>query len=73
MIHAVVLMCLQNEYFCGYKQAHRREDDIAIVNAGMRVVLNDEENIIEQLTLSFGGMSPHTVMATSTAEQLMGK
>ncbi|KAI0235300.1 Xanthine dehydrogenase/oxidase [Lamellibrachia satsuma] len=73
LINVLIPFTRQNEYFYGYKQAHRREDDIAIVNAGMRVVLNDEENVIEQLTLSFGGMSPHTVMATSTAKQLIGK
>ncbi|KAI0235297.1 Xanthine dehydrogenase/oxidase [Lamellibrachia satsuma] len=73
LLNILIPFTRQNEYFYGYKQAHRREDDIAIVNAGMRVVLNDEENVIEQLTLSFGGMSPHTVMATNTAEQLIGK
>ena len=29
----------QHEYFFGYKQARRREDDIAIVNAGLKVHL----------------------------------
>ena len=46
---------------------------MAIVNAGMRVVLSDKENVIEQLALSFGGMSHRTIMATSTAKQLIGK
>lgn len=29
----------QNEFVREFKQAHRRDDDIAIVNAGMRVLL----------------------------------
>ena len=34
----------QLEYFGGYKQAHRKEDDIAIVNAGMRVSFEEDTN-----------------------------
>ena len=64
---------LQNEFFSGYKQATRRKDDIAIVNAGMRVVLNERENTIDELTLCFGGMSHHTVVATQTSKGLIGK
>ncbi len=69
----LLLMMFQNEFFLGYKQAKRREDDIAIVNAGMRVVLNEQHNAIEELTFCFGGMSPHTVMATETSKRLIGK
>jgi len=63
----------ENEYFWGFKQAKRRDDDIAIVNAGMRVKIKPETNIVEELSLSFGGMAPTTVMAPSTAQGLVGK
>ncbi|KAI0235303.1 Xanthine dehydrogenase/oxidase [Lamellibrachia satsuma] len=72
LLNILIPFTRQNEYICGYKQSQRREDDMAIVNAGMRVVLSDKENVIEQLTLSFGGMSHRTIMATSTAKQLIG-
>lgn len=62
----------QNEYFYGYKQAHRKEDDIAIVNAGMRVLFKDETNIIEDCSLHFGGMDAITTTATKTQEMLPG-
>lgn len=62
---------LQNEYFLGYKQANRKEDDISIVNAGMRVVLDDTAKVLD-LSLAFGGMGPTTVMATTTMKQLQG-
>ena len=71
--HHIQFISLQNEFFCGYKQAKRREDDIAIVNAGTRVVLNEQENTIDELTLCFGGMSPHTVVATQTSKGLIGR
>ena len=59
----------QDEYFYGYKQAHRREDDIAIVNAGMRVVFNPGTDVVKLLCLSFGGMAPITVKAPKTGEE----
>ena len=68
-------MCLwfeQKEYMSGYKQANRKEDDISIVNAGMRVVLDDTATVVD-LTLAFGGMAATTVMATGTMEQLIGQ
>ena len=37
--------CLKLEFFEGYKQAHRKEDDIAIVNAGMRVKLSEKGEV----------------------------
>nr|KAG5712870.1 hypothetical protein BaRGS_007467 [Batillaria attramentaria] len=60
------------EFFYGYKQANRKEDDISIVNAGMRVVL-DEKAAITDLSLAFGGMAPITVMATNTMTRLIGR
>ena len=63
---------MQSEHVYGYKQANRKEDDISIVNAGMRVVLDDAAKVLD-LTLAFGGMAPTTVMATNTMAQLIGR
>ncbi|ESO85884.1 hypothetical protein LOTGIDRAFT_221063 [Lottia gigantea] len=63
----------QNEYIQSYKQSIRKDDDIAIVNSGMRVVFKDQSGIIEDLYLAYGGMAPTTVMAKQTMEQLKGK
>lgn len=65
----------QNEYIYSYKQARRREDDIAIVNAGMRVVLQPAEPhwIVQECCLSYGGMSYITVMAKKTQQALVGR
>ena len=66
-----------------YKQSRRREDDLAIVNAGLRVVLvpvgEGEEGGEEgkwrvgECSLVYGGMSFKTVMATETQQALIGK
>ncbi|ESO98492.1 hypothetical protein LOTGIDRAFT_226623, partial [Lottia gigantea] len=63
----------KNEYIQSYKQSIRKDDDIAIVNSGMRVVFKDQSDIIEDLYLSYGGMAPTTVMAKQTMMQLKGR
>lgn len=62
----------KDEYFFGYKQARRRDDDIAIVNAGMRVIFGNGSDIVQRLDLAFGGMAPTTVMATTAMKSLVG-
>ncbi|XP_035686516.1 xanthine dehydrogenase/oxidase-like [Branchiostoma floridae] len=62
----------ENEYFLAYKQARRRDDDIAIVNAAFRVQFEEGTNVIKDVALSFGGMAPTTVMARNTANSLIG-
>lgn len=72
---ACMFVAFQNEYLLGYKQARRRDDDIAIVNAGMRVVLEDcpDGRLIKECCLSFGGMAATTVVAEKTQQHLLGK
>jgi len=55
-----------------YKQSKRREDDIAIVNAGIRMVM-DKSGKIHDCGLSFGGMAVCTLSAKATQEFLKGR
>ncbi|KAK7085090.1 hypothetical protein SK128_008316 [Halocaridina rubra] len=63
----------EDEYFLGFKQARRRDDDIAIVNAGMKVSFRSNDAVVNSLRMAFGGMAPTTVMATKTMRELAGK
>ncbi|XP_072912176.1 xanthine dehydrogenase/oxidase isoform X4 [Hemitrygon akajei] len=63
----------KGEYFSAFKQAQRREDDIAIVNCGMRVAFREGSSVVEELRLSYGGMGPTTVSAKKTCQELLGK
>ncbi|XP_072173401.1 xanthine dehydrogenase/oxidase-like [Diadema setosum] len=65
----------QNEYFFTFKQSPRREDDIAIVNAGMRVVFGggDDTAVVDDVSLAFGGMAATTVMAPKTMALMKGR
>jgi xanthine dehydrogenase/oxidase len=51
----------KDEYTRAFKQAKRRDDDIAIVNACFRVLL-DEGHVVREATLVYGGMAATTVV-----------
>ncbi|KAF7288036.1 hypothetical protein GWI33_000090 [Rhynchophorus ferrugineus] len=63
----------EHQYLKAYKQARRREDDIAIVNAAVNVSFVPNTNTVSMLRLAFGGMSFKTVTALRTEENLVGK
>ncbi|MGH0121086.1 UNVERIFIED_CONTAM: hypothetical protein FKN15_070755, partial [Acipenser sinensis] len=61
------------QYFSAFKQASRREDDIAIVNCGMSVLFKEGTNVVKELLVSYGGMAPTTVLARKTCGQLIDR
>lgn len=62
----------KDQYFLAYKQAKRRDDDIAIVNAAINVYFNPGTDVIKHIDLSFGGMAPTTVLAPKTSDAVIG-
>lgn len=62
----------KGEYLRAYKQAKRKDDDIAIVNAALRVSLN-VNNIVESVDLVYGGMAATTVAAKEAVSYLRDK
>lgn len=62
----------KGEFLRAFKQAKRKDDDIAIVTCALRVALSDTYNV-ESATLVYGGMAPLTVVAKKTGEYLQGK
>ncbi|CAH2076757.1 unnamed protein product [Thlaspi arvense] len=63
------------EYVKEFKQAHRRDDDIAIVNGGMRVFLEEkgQELFVSDASIAYGGVAPLSLCARKTEEFLIGK
>ncbi|KAK6925642.1 2Fe-2S ferredoxin-type iron-sulfur binding domain [Dillenia turbinata] len=63
------------EYVKEFKQAHRRDDDIALVNAGMRVHLKEkgEEWVVSDASIAYGGVAPVPLGALKTNNFLIGK
>ncbi|KAI0484294.1 xanthine dehydrogenase [Xylariaceae sp. FL0804] len=62
----------KGDYFRAYKQAKRKDDDIAIVTGALHVRV-DEKGTVEHCNLVYGGMAPFTVAAKQTNEFLKGK
>ncbi|KAI9681331.1 MAG: hypothetical protein M1817_002614 [Caeruleum heppii] len=62
----------RGDYMKAYKQAKRKDDDIAIVNAAFRVSLN-EHHMVERVNLVYGGMAPITIAAKKAEEFLLSK
>jgi xanthine dehydrogenase/oxidase len=62
----------KGEYIRAYKQAKRKDDDIAIVNSTLRVTL-DDDNVVESCDLVYGGMAPITIKAKTASDFLVGK
>lgn len=60
------------EYLRAYKQSKRKDDDIAIVNAALRVSLN-EDHLVKSVDLVYGGMAAMTIAAKNAMEYLKGK
>ncbi|KAF2806742.1 uncharacterized protein BDZ99DRAFT_421912 [Mytilinidion resinicola] len=60
------------EVLKAYKQAKRKDDDIAIVTAGFKVRLN-EAGEVEDIVLAYGGMAPKTVESVNSQVALLGK
>lgn len=45
----------EDQHFLAYKQAKRRDDDIAIVNLALNVEFESGTNIVKYLNMAFGG------------------
>ncbi|XP_029159752.1 xanthine dehydrogenase-like [Nylanderia fulva] len=63
----------ENQYFIAYKQAKRRDDDIAIVNMALNVHFVPDKNIVQEAHIAFGGMAPTTILARQTCQKIIGK
>lgn len=75
--HVVTLVTLPAtlplEYVVAYKQLKRKDDDIAIVTACLRVQLDPATHTVVDVCLAYGGMAAMTVTLPKTEAWLMGK
>lgn len=55
-----------------YKQAKRKDDDIAIVTAAFCVTF-DGDGVVTHASLAYGGMAPTTVLAHQTGTSICGR
>lgn len=62
----------ENEFYRAYKQAKRKDDDIAIVTGALRVKL-DAHGTVSECSLIYGGMAATTCAAKGTMEYIVGR
>lgn len=62
-----------NQYFLAYKQAKRRDDDIAIVNFALNVVFEPNSSKVEMLSMAFGGMAETVAMTPKSSAAAVGR
>ncbi|OKL60030.1 Xanthine dehydrogenase [Talaromyces atroroseus] len=62
----------EGEFFRAYKQSKRKDDDIAIVNAALRVSLSETNDVLSA-SFVYGGMAPMTVSAKNAELYIIGK
>lgn len=60
------------EFFRTYKQAKRKDDDIAIVTAALRVFM-DDDGVVKECDLIYGGMAATTVAAKAAQKYITGR
>lgn len=56
LISILLPFTTENQHFLAYKQAKRRDDDIAIVNLALNVQFEPGTNVVKMLNMAFGGM-----------------
>jgi len=67
-----------HNFFVGYKQARRRDDDIAIVTTSMRASVRPSETdstryVVADCGFGWGGMAPRTVPSLRVEQYLCGR
>ena len=62
----------KDDHFIAFKQARRRDDDIAIVNGAFSFKV-DSKNVIACSRMAFGGLAPMTKMSIKTSKFMTGK
>ena len=73
IITSVLLpQCADHVVIRSYKIAKRREFDISTVSGGFRLE-KKSGNVVEHITLAYGGMADHTMRSVSAEQFLAGK
>ncbi|XP_010216199.1 PREDICTED: aldehyde oxidase [Tinamus guttatus] len=63
----------KGEYVSAFRQAPRRENALPIINAGMRVLFEEETDVIKDLSIFYGGSVSTTICAKRACQALIGR
>ena len=63
----------QWEFVSAFRQGQCQQNALADVNAGMRVLLKEGTDTVEDLSVTYGGVGAATISAHRTCQQLQGR
>ncbi|XP_019582321.2 aldehyde oxidase 2 [Rhinolophus sinicus] len=61
------------EFVSAFRQAQCQQNALADVNAGMRLLLKEGTDTIEDLSIAYGGVGVTTISAHKSCQQLLGR
>uniref|UniRef100_A0A8C4NZM7 Aldehyde oxidase n=1 Tax=Dicentrarchus labrax TaxID=13489 RepID=A0A8C4NZM7_DICLA len=61
------------EFVAAYRQAQRREFAFSFLNAGMKVAIKEGTDVVESLSIYYGGVGPTLVKPKLTCQQLVSR
>ncbi|KAJ2691326.1 hypothetical protein IWW39_000011 [Coemansia spiralis] len=61
----------EGEVIRAFKQAKRKDDDIAIVTCGLRIRVDENQRVVDA-AFAYGGVAPTTVLAHAAAKAAVG-
>ncbi|KAH8273086.1 hypothetical protein KR018_000235, partial [Drosophila ironensis] len=62
-----------DEHMVAFKQARRRDDDVAIVNSAVYVRFQENSSVVEKIAMAFGGMGATVMLAPRTCAMMVGQ
>lgn len=69
----IIPLSRRHQIFRTYKQAQRRDDDIAIVTGSFSVGLDENRRTVKELKMAFGGMAAVTKLGVDTVKGVEGR
>ncbi|KAM4601996.1 aldehyde oxidase 6 isoform 2-T2 [Polymixia lowei] len=73
VISVFIPVSRKGELVRAYRQAPRKENALATVTTGMRVVFSEGSGVVQELSIYYGGVGPCTVSATKTCTAITGR
>ncbi|KAJ2098690.1 hypothetical protein GGI09_003181 [Coemansia sp. S100] len=71
LVSVTVPFNVEGEVIRAFKQAKRKDDDIAIVTCGLRVRVDENQRVVDA-AFAYGGVAPTTVLAHAAAKAAVG-
>uniref|UniRef100_A0ACB8G1I9 Uncharacterized protein n=2 Tax=Sphaerodactylus townsendi TaxID=933632 RepID=A0ACB8G1I9_9SAUR len=73
LISVLIPFSEEDEFVSAFRQAERRKNAMSVINSAMQVRFQPGTDVIEELTILYGGIGCTTVSAPVTSQRLRGR